>query len=106
MTRRRPDRYALMQYATPPTDAALSAREMLVRTEACMGLGDSGDTLLARWARATLSQAEREGDGLSEVLARFYLLIGQVQAIRFADPGRPALVYAARGYRRLAGLDG
>ena len=83
MTRRRPDRYALMQYATPPTDAALSAREMLVRTEACMGLGDSGDTLLARWAQATLSQAEREGDGLSEVLARFYLLIGQVQG---SDP--------------------
>ncbi len=35
-----------------------------------------------------------------------HLLIGQVQAIRFADPGRTALVYAARGYRRLAGLDG
>ena len=59
---------------------------MLAHTEACMGLGDSGDTLLARWARATLDQAEREGDGLSEVLARFYLLIGQVSR------GDPALL--------------
>ena len=67
-----------MFHPPSPDTSPMSAREMLAHTEACMGLGGSGDTLLSRWARATVAQARAEGDGLSEAVAQFYGLIGQV----------------------------
>lgn len=76
-----------MPSTDPLCTTGLAAREMLDRAEASLGLGGHGETPMARWAAAAIGQAQVEGDGLTEALAQFYLLIGHAQSDRSPEMG-------------------